>query len=253
MPRIVVMHAVRPVRSASGPKAVTPLSVGSARFRVGAWQGSPQVAYLAPVTAAATLAPPVLAAVRDRLLRQGFRAVMTAAVAPPARDLLIDDGYCIRSELTALSLNLDAAPALPDPGGRTRRARRRDLEGVLRVDNDAFGPFWRLDAEGLHDARTATPRSRWRVNRGPEVTAYSITGLAGSTGYLQRLAVAAERQGRGLGTLLLADAMAWLRRAGARTALVNTPPDNERALAFYRRGGFQVEPHRLAVLYRDLA
>lgn len=233
--------------------AVTPLSVGPARFRVGAWQGSQQVAYLAPVTAAATLAPSVLAAVHDRLLRQGFRAVMTAAVAPPARDLLIDDGYNVRSELTALSRDLDAVPPLPDSRGHTRRARRRDLDEVLKVDTGAFGPFWRLDAEGLRDARTATPRSRWRVNRGTEVMGYCITGRAGSTGYLQRLAVAADRQGRGLGTLLVSDALAWLRQTGVRTALVNTPPDNGRALALYGRCGFQVEPHRLAVLYRDLA
>ena len=233
--------------------AVTPLNIGLARFRVGAWQGSQEVAYLAPVTAATTLAPSVLAAVRSRLVRQGFRAVMTAAVPPPARDLLIDDGYSVRSELTALSRDLDAAPRLADPRGRTRRARRRDLDGVLRVDTEAFGSFWRLDAEGLHDARTATPQSRWRVNRGLEVTAYSVTGRAGSTGYLQRLAVAAHCQGRGLGTLLVSDALAWLRRAGARTALVNTPPDNERALALYQRCGFRVEPDPLAVLYRDLA
>ena len=232
--------------------AVTPLNIGSARFRVGAWQGSQQVAYLAPVTAAATLAPGVLAAVRDRLLRQGFGAVVTAAVSPAARDRLIEDGYRVRSELTALSRDLHAAPSLPKSPGRTRRARRRDLDGILGVDAEAFGSFWRLDAAGLQEARTATPQSRWRVNRGPEVAAYSIAGRAGSTGYLQRLAVAARCQGRGLGTLLVADALAWLRRGGAHTAVVNTPPDNERALALYRRCGFRAEFDPLTVLHRDL-
>ena len=123
---------------------------------------------------------------------------------------------------------------------------------MLQVDAEAFPPFWRLDADGLHEARTATPFSRWRVNRGVEVHAYSITGRAGSVGYLQRLAVAARRQGQGLGTLLVADTLVWLRRGGARTALVNTQPDNEPALALYQRCGFRMEPDRLAVLYRDL-
>ena len=72
-------------------------------------------------------------------------------------------------------------------------------------------------------------------------------------GYLQRLAVATHSQGRGLGTMLVLDALTWLQRRGAQTALVNTPPDNERALALYQRCGFREEPDRLAVLHRDLA
>lgn len=233
--------------------ALTSLRIGAARFRVGPWQGDRDIAYLAPVTAAATLGPQVLAAARDRLRHLGYRAIITSAVAPPTRDRLMADGFGIRSELTALSQDLAASPRLPHSGPRTRRARRRDTDGVLRVDADAFPSFWRLDADGLHEARAATPFSRWRVIRSPEVTAYSITGRAGPTGYLQRLAVADRCQGLGLGTVLVSDALAWLRRAGTRTALVNTPPDNERALALYQRCGFRIEPDRLAVMHRDLA
>ena len=232
--------------------ALTSLRIGSARFRVGSWQGCHDVAYLAPVTAAPTLAPPVLDAVSDRLRHLGYQAVITSAVAPLTRDRLVADGFSIRSELTALSQDLATSARLPSPGRRTRRARHRDTDSVLRVDAGAFGSFWRLDADGLHEARTATPFSRWRVIRGPEVTAYCITGRSGSMGYLQRLAVAAHCQGRGLGTVLVSDALAWLRRRGAQTALVNTPPDNERALALYQRCGFHIEPDRLAVLHRDL-
>ena len=233
--------------------ALTPLSIGSARFRVGAWQGSADVAYLALASAAATLAPWVLAALRDRLHNQGYRAVVTAAVAPRERDALIGDGFDIRSELATLSRDLEAEmPRIVNPRGRIRRGRWHDLDVVLKVDAEAFPPFWRLDADGLHEARSATPSSRWRVNRGTEVQAYSITGRARSQGYLQRLAVAARCQGRGLGTLLVLDALVWLRRGGARTALVNTQPGNERALDLYQRCGFRIEPDRLAVLYRDL-
>ncbi len=231
---------------------VTSLRIGPARFRVGSWQGRHDVAYLAPVTAAATLAPLVMAAVRDRLQRLGYQAVMTAAVAPLVRDQLAADGFSIRSELTALSRDLATSPRLPHPGRRTDRARHRDTDGVLRVDAGAFSSFWRLDADGLREARTATPSSRWRVIRSPEVTAYSITGRAGSMGYLQRLAVAVHCQGQGLGTVLVSDALAWLQRGGARTVLVNTPPDNERAISLYQRCGFRIEPAPLTILHRNL-
>ena len=233
--------------------ALTPLSIGSARFRVGAWQGTADMAYLAVASAAATMAPWVLAALRERLSDEGYRAVVTAAVGPRERDALIGDGFNVRSELVTLSRDLEAeVPRLVRARGRTRRGRWRDLDGVLQVDAAAFDPFWRLDADGIHEARTATPSSRWRVNRGIDVQAYSITGRARSQGYVQRLAVAARSQGRGLGTLLVLDALLWLRRGGARTALVNTQPENERALDLYQRCGFYMEPDRLAVLYRDL-
>lgn len=233
--------------------ALTPLSIGSARFRVGAWQGSADVAYLAVASAAATMAPWVLAALRDRLRDQGYRAVVTAALASRERDALIGDGFNVRSELVTLSRDLETEVPRPvNARGRTRRGRWRDLDVVLQVDAAAFDPFWRLDADGIHEARTATPYSRWRVNRGTDVEAYSITGRARSQGYVQRLAVAARSQGRGLGTLLVLDALIWLRRGGASTALVNTQPDNERALDLYQRCGFRMAPDRLAVLYRSL-
>jgi ribosomal protein S18 acetylase RimI-like enzyme len=233
--------------------ALTPVSIGSARFRVGTWPGAADVAQLAVASAAATMAPWVLTTLRDRLRDQGYRAVITAAVAARERDALIDDGFAIRSELATLSRDLETAvPRLANPRGLTRRGRWRDLDVVLQVDAEAFAPFWRLDADGIHEARAATPASRWRVNRGTEIQAYSITGRARSQGYLQRLAVASGSQGRGLGTLLVLDALTWLRRGGARTALVNTQPDNERALDLYQRCGFRMEPDRLAVLHRDL-
>ncbi len=232
--------------------ALTSLRVGSARFRVGARQGHPEVAYLAPLTAAPTLTRPVLAETRERLQNLGYQAVITGAVAPLIRDRLTADGFSVQFDLIVLSLDLLTSPRLAPHRARIARARRRDTDRVLRVDAEAFGPLWRIDADGLGEARRATPASRWRVVRSPDVTAYSITGQAGSTGYLQRLAVAAGWQGQGLGTALVADALAWLRVRDAQTALVNTPPDNQRALALYDRCGFTVEPEGLAVMHRDL-
>lgn len=231
---------------------LTSLSLGPARFRLGPWQGGADVAYLAPLTRAATLKPSALSAVRSRLRSQGYRAIVTSALGGPERDRLIGDGFRVHSELVALTIELGTGLAPPSRMSRIRRGRRGDVDGVLRVDADAFPPFWRFNADSLHEARTATPVSRWRVSRGPEVEAYSVTGRAGARGYVQRLAVARSGQGQGMGTLLVADALHWLRRGGARTAMVNTQPDNDRALSLYRQCGFRTDPDRLSVLCRDL-
>ena len=233
--------------------ALTRLRIGRARFRVGSWQGAPDVAHVAPLTEAATLAPGVLASMRDQLRDRGYRAVVTAALAPRQRDCLLVDGFGVHSELVVMSRDL-AAP-IPAAAGRwrlSRRGRERDLASVLRVDAAAFPPGQRFGLDGLREARVATPHCRWRVCGGRQVKAYSIAGRAGPRGYLQRLAVLPACQQRGLGTLLVLDALRWLRRGGARSALVNTTPDNERAMALYRRCGFILESDRLTVLHRDL-
>ena len=90
------------------------------------------------------------------------------------------------------------------------------------------------------------------VRAGYRAIGYCVTGRAGRGGYLQRLAVARDRQRLGLGTLLVSDALTWLQRRGAREAFVNTQTGNQRALRFYTRLGFYVVPDPLTVLRRQL-
>jgi ribosomal-protein-alanine N-acetyltransferase len=129
---------------------------------------------------------------------------------------------------------------------------------VLELDRLAFDPFWRLDESGLDEAVAATPHTRFRValandEPGTEtVVGYAITGRAGRRGYLQRLAVHPDAQGQGLGLLLVADALRWLRRWRAERAMVNTQLANGRALALYEGVGFRREPSGLSVLGREL-
>ena len=233
--------------------ALYPLTIGTARVRAGSWRGSDELAYLVPLTGAATLTPSTLARIRDRLLRDGFSAVVTAAVGPTERRVLEADGFALHELLHLLCHDL--GPSLPDPPGRhlsIRRARRRDRDEVLDVDGATFDDFWRLDRHGLAEAIEATPTSRIRVVRDIRVVAYAVAGRAGSQGYLQRLAVDPSVQGRGLGTALVSDALHWLRRRGATTVWVNTQEANQRALALYSKTGFRAAGHQLTVLRRDL-
>ncbi len=233
--------------------ALHPLTIGAARVRAGSWRGSPDLAYLVPLTGAATLTPSTLADIRTRLRQKGFSSVVTAAVGPTERQMLEADGFAAHELLHLLRHDLRAP--LPSPPGRNvgiRRGRRRERVEILAVDHRTFDDFWRLDPEGLEEAIQATPVSRLRVVRDSGVIAYAVTGRAGTQGYLQRLAVDPAAQGRGLGSALVSDSLHWLHRRGAGTVWVNTQEANDAALSLYEKTGFRSATHQLTVLRRDL-
>ncbi len=241
--------------------ALQSLNVGRARFRAGNWRGRTDLAYLVPLSGAHTLDVTALAEVRDQLRQRGYHAVVTAAVATAERDAFLSDEYTDHEHLHLLRYDLERLPRSKRAGRRSPRIGRgaqRDWPAVLELDHVAFDDFWRLDTEGLDDSLEATPYSRLRVVRGGSgdtagaIIGYAVAGRAGSQGYLQRLAVAPGRQGHGLGSALILDAMRWMRRRGATVAWVNTQERNDRALGLYEHIGFRLQPDQLTVLRRNL-
>lgn len=257
-----------------------------ARLRVGPWRGGGGAAYIVPAGDALVPleAAEVIACLRS-LARRGYTAAYTSALGPADSEPFLDAGFREVKRLHLLSRPLDETPLEraagrstggPDdasgpgrggggrgrPGDRAgggivdlRRARRRDREAVLAVDRAAFDRFWHLDEIGLTEALTATPAIRFRVATAPSagVVGYAISGRSRRRGYLQRLAVHPDHQGRGTGTELVLDGLRWLRRRGAREAVINTQEENERSLRLYQRCGFVLRPGGLAVLRADLA
>jgi GNAT superfamily N-acetyltransferase len=224
--------------------------LGPERLRVGTWRAGAPVGYLAPV---GEVPPPSAAMVLhccELLAARGFGEVLTGALSPAEQRGFLDAGFTVRESLHLLASDLADLP--PTPAAPLRRARVADRGPVLAVDGDAFPPFWRLDREGLADALAATPSSRFRVTGVDEVSGYAIVGRASRRGYVQRLAVAPELQGGGLGRALLVDGLRWLRRWGVARAVVNTQVDNDRARRLYESLGFRMAPSGLAVLGRGL-
>ncbi len=179
--------------------------------------------------------------------RRDFGSLRTSALFPQSARPYLDQGFAPVDRLALLERDLREAR----PGRRraaTRRMRNRDLEAAATVDRRAFGDGWGNDAESLLEIRRATPHHRSRVIGAGAVDGFAISGRAGTTGYLQRLAVDPDRQGAGLGRLLVHDAIDWMIRHRVATALVNTGVDNDRALELYASEGFQVRPDELVVL-----
>ena len=216
--------------------------------RIAAWHGRADVASLA-LRGRGTLAPASVDRLLERVRAAGYREVVTNALAPAATLPLVDAGFAVRGRLRVLVHDLQQLPA---ENGRTRRAGRRDRDMMLATDQAAFDEFWAFDRDGLRQAARATPSAQFRITRDPGPAGYALFGRAHTDGYVQRLAVHPDVQGRGAGAALIIDGLQWLRTRGATRAYVNTQSDNDRAYALYQRVGFTPMPVGLCVLGRTL-
>ena len=218
------------------------------RARLASWRGDDLVAHLSP-TAGSPLSSDFIGCCVDWLWERGYTSVVTSALSSHECSGFFRAGFDVHEQLDLLAHDLRSIP--PVPRG-LRRARMSDWPNVLAVDTLAFDPFWRLHEGGLEEALAATPRVRFRVAGAGQVAGYVIAGRGAGTGYLQRLAVHPDARHHGLGTGMVADALAWMRRWRVGRALVNTQRANAAALSLYRTLGFRVLPEGLQVLARDL-
>jgi ribosomal-protein-alanine N-acetyltransferase len=247
------------VRSAlSGHGDATPaharvLVADGSLARVRPWPDEPGVVHLVTVD---HHAPPSLAALQgwmEQLSERGVHTVRTGALGPTARVWYLESGFVVRQELALLSHDLRDLRGLPSaPRVSLRRQRQGELERLSALDRRAFGRMWGLDVGGVVDALGATPSHRLRIAGSAWPIGYAVSGRAGATSYLQRLAVDPAQQGRGIGRALAIDSLRWARRHRSTNVMVNTHVGNDVALSLYRSLGFTELSYRLMVLERRL-
>lgn len=224
------------------------LSPPSIPARARACPGDPSMAQLAILDGTAVPSPHHFHRWAAELAACGYTSMRTGALSPRQAQQAEQAGLHCVQELALL--DMPVPPPQPSPRHRTRRLRGSDLAGAADIDLEAFGRRWSLDAAMLSEVRTATPMHRARVVRGPgtePLAGFLISGRAGRAGYIQRLAVHPSAQRLGVGSALLVDALAWLRRARMQQVFVNTHVENEPALLLYRAHGFRELPERLRV------
>ncbi|MBU3689519.1 MAG: hypothetical protein B7C54_06285 [Acidimicrobiales bacterium mtb01] len=239
------------------------LDDGRTRARLRPWPHQSRIAQL--ILTDHTKAPTVatlltwLAVARDH----GFDSIRTGALSDSATPPFVELGFESIQRLALLRLELDRHNDDLDTElhGSSRAARHelravrgsRQIATLARIDRAAFVDGWDLDATGIVDACRATPQHRVRlaVTANDDPAGYMITGRNGAAGFIQRLAVHPDHEGRGVATSLLVDGLTWLHRRRVEDVLVNTNFDNERALDLYRRFGFESLDESLSVLALD--
>ena len=136
-------------------------------------------------------------------------------------------------------------------GLRVRCPINSDLLQLTQVDKASFAPFWRASASGL---------GRWLQNAnraltlstGNQIVAFILARLQGDIGYIWRLAVLPEWQGRGLGRWLMTHTISGMLTDGAATITLNTQASNQRARGLYERLGFSLTCQEVSGWAKDL-
>lgn len=186
----------------------------------------------------------------------GYRRVRTNAVPDNLAVALGDSGFTVAQDLALLRRLHRDVPRFDIPrDARPHPVRRLSVHSadILDLDDVAFGHEWRLDAESLADALAATSAARvWVSRRDDTLEGFVVAGLTGRTGYVQRLAVHPSVRRSGVASRLVARALQWTHRRGAKETLVNTEVTNVAALGLYDRLGFEALDHRLKVMERSL-
>ena len=142
-----------------------------------------------------------------------------------------------------------AAPPIQPPAGQLRDARPDDLPALVRLES--LFPGDRLSPRQFRH-HLVSPNARLRV-----LDVEGIAGYALLLRHAQRpawrlysIVVDPARRGQGRGAVLLDDAEAIARAAGAPALMLEVREDNPTAIALYRSRGY-VETGRKPGYYDD--
>lgn len=182
----------------------------------------------------------------ERLAELADAAVYSPALYPGSTRIWLKSGYEEAARLTIMERSL-AAPFDP-PVRPLSEQETPDWERVVAIDRTAFEGFWRMSQDGLKEALDSTRNSTVITIGEDTVVGYAIVGFQWNVSYLQRVAVHADHKGLGLGSDLVAGALAWGRSTGANLMVLNVRQDNHDARRVYRKLGFADASTSLRVL-----
>jgi ribosomal-protein-alanine N-acetyltransferase len=119
----------------------------------------------------------------------------------------------------------------------------RDVEVILAIQQ-ASPEVAQWTAQDYADA-TSGEMAGWVAEENSVVAGFLAARRAGTDLEILNFAVQCEARRRGLGTLLLREALAWGKTFRAERALLEVRASNQAALRFYERHGFRAAGRRL--------
>ena len=144
---------------------------------------------------------------------KGSGAVYSPALYPEATRVWSKAGFDSFGHLDVMEMPI--GPSITPPRHQIQAARDPAWGSLVALDRLAFEGFWRMGEAGLVEAMRATPRSVVLEARlDDELAGYALTGAQTMLSFLQRVAVAPEFTGQGVGTSLIRASLAWAAARG---------------------------------------
>jgi len=165
---------------------------------------------------------------------------------------LQEHGFVVDNIILAYQKTGWAVPSWGSQEVLVRPAQPDDFPALVALDQTAFEPLWRNTTADFHDVLASYPHFVVAELDGV-VVGYEFSRLVGNQGYLARLAVHPDYQRRGIGTRLLAEAIAFFKREGVRATILNTQQDNQVSQRLYRWFGFELVGEEAVVLKLNIA
>ena len=125
---------------------------------------------------------------------------------------------------------------------RLRPMHESDIDRLVRIEAELFAgdPPWTADQ--FRSELAGVPETRWYTvaeDDSGDLAGYAGLRVVDGTADIQTIAVLPAQQRRGLGTTLLHALVDEARRRRATEVLLDVRADNDAALTFYRRHGFE--------------
>lgn len=183
---------------------------------------------------------------------QGFERLLSPLVSEDMADEYLKR-MSISQRLVSLRADRRAAESMhaDAPAGVTlRRSSAGDIEALDRIDRACFDGFWAYGAARIGHY-IAEERVCVAESEGVPI-GYTLCTVERGSGTLGRLAVDPGHRRRGVGALLVADAVRAMRADDAASVTLCTQRENSGARALYRAMGFRELAGELALLLADV-
>lgn len=180
----------------------------------------------------------LLAAAQQPALDAGAEAWRYMAPPGPVGEALRHQGFRLAEEVVELEKEDYDVPSWGNKASRVHPAREADLPALLALDAAAFTPFWRNDLRAFQEYLRGG-YTFLAVELAGQVVGYLVAEDHPAGFYIVRLAVDPAWQGQGVGTRLLAEAIALARHRATLPILLNTQRTNRRARQLYDWFGFR--------------
>jgi ribosomal-protein-alanine N-acetyltransferase len=132
---------------------------------------------------------------------------------------------------------MDRRLAVKGQGLQVRQLRSEDMDEVARLEAELFSTPW--SARTFRSALAGPHAVLLGVQEGASLIAYAVMWCIEDQGELANIAVAPDRQGEGIGSLLLDEVLRVARARGVRQMYLDVRESNARAISMYRGRGFE--------------